>query len=154
MCKCLEQEGIYTKLLIVFFFLFFPTNDGRFSNFSFQPSLDLKIMGQSIYIISVLKKPIKKLFLIEKGFLCPSFLISYTFLPLSLSFPPFISSFLLPFFHPSLHPSVPSSLCLDLYRDTPSSPFFLALLHSLWDLSSPTRDGTWATALKTQNPNH
>ena len=35
--------------------------------------LDLKIMGQSIYIISVLKKPIKKLFLIERGSYVPLF---------------------------------------------------------------------------------
>ena len=32
--------------------------------------------------------------------------------------------------------------------------FFFAVLHSLNDLSSQTRDRTWATAMKVQNPNH
>ena len=35
-----------------------------------------------------------------------------------------------------------------------SLSFFLAALLSLWDLSSPTRDWTWATALKAPSPNH
>ena len=33
-------------------------------------------------------------------------------------------------------------------------PFFLALPHCLWDLSSLTRDWTRATAVKVPNPNH
>ena len=81
---------------------------GDFQIFLFD-YLDLKIMGQSIYIISVLKKPIKKLFLVEKEFLCPSFLLSYTFCP-SFSLPPSLHFFPpFPFFHPSLHASVPPS---------------------------------------------
>ena len=32
--------------------------------------------------------------------------------------------------------------------------FFLATPCGLWDLSSLTRDGTWATAVKAPNPNH
>ena len=32
--------------------------------------------------------------------------------------------------------------------------FFLAMLHSLWNLSSPTRDWVRATAVKVQNSNH
>ena len=63
---------------------------GDFQIFLFD-YLDLKIMGQSIYIISVLKKPIKKLFLVEKELLCPSFLLSFTVSP---SFSPSLSSFL------------------------------------------------------------
>ena len=31
---------------------------------------------------------------------------------------------------------------------------FLAPLHSLWDLSSPTRDWTWAPAVRASSPNH
>ena len=31
---------------------------------------------------------------------------------------------------------------------------FVAMPHGLWDLSSPTRNWTWAMAVKTQNPNH
>ena len=31
---------------------------------------------------------------------------------------------------------------------------FLAMPHSLWDLSFTTRDWTWALALKVQSPNH
>ena len=31
---------------------------------------------------------------------------------------------------------------------------FWAILHGLWDLSSLTRDWTWATAVKVSNPNH
>ena len=31
---------------------------------------------------------------------------------------------------------------------------FWAAPHSLWDLSSPTRDWTWATAVKAPSPNH
>ena len=91
------------RFSIIINFFIFGFSD---SNFSFQPSLDLKIMGQSIYIISVLKKPIKKLFLIEKGFLCPSFLISYTFSP-AFSLLPSLH-FFLPF---PLLPSTPPSLC-------------------------------------------
>ena len=29
-----------------------------------------------------------------------------------------------------------------------------AMQHSLWDLSSLTRDSTWITAMKAQDPNH
>ena len=32
--------------------------------------------------------------------------------------------------------------------------FFLAMPRGLWDLSSPTRDCTRATAVRAQNPNH
>ena len=32
--------------------------------------------------------------------------------------------------------------------------FFLAPLHSLWDLSSLTREWTWAPAMRTSSPNH
>ena len=31
---------------------------------------------------------------------------------------------------------------------------FLAMLHGLWDLSSPARDHTWALAVKAPGPNH
>ena len=31
---------------------------------------------------------------------------------------------------------------------------FLAMLRDLWDLSFPTRDRTWALAVKAQSPNH
>ena len=31
---------------------------------------------------------------------------------------------------------------------------FLAMLRDLWDLSFPTRDQTWALAVKAQSPNH
>ena len=31
---------------------------------------------------------------------------------------------------------------------------FLAMLQGLWDLSSLTRDRTWALAVKAQSPNH
>ena len=32
--------------------------------------------------------------------------------------------------------------------------FFLVVPHGLWDLSSPARDWTWATAVKALSPNH
>ena len=32
--------------------------------------------------------------------------------------------------------------------------FFLAVLHDVWDLSSPTRDWTRSLAVRTQSPNH
>ena len=32
--------------------------------------------------------------------------------------------------------------------------FFFAMLRGLWDLSLPTRDWTWATAVKALSPNH
>ena len=32
--------------------------------------------------------------------------------------------------------------------------FFLMALHGLWELNFPTRDGTWATAVKAPSPNH
>ena len=32
--------------------------------------------------------------------------------------------------------------------------FFFFLPHGLWGLSSPTRDGTWVTAVKALSPNH
>ena len=37
---------------------------------------------------------------------------------------------------------------------TSLSLFFLAVLHDLWDLSSPTRDWTRSLAVRTQSPNH
>lgn len=53
-CKCLGQGGIYTKLLTVVFLIFFLTDVimGNFQIFHFD-YLDLKIMGKSIYSISV-----------------------------------------------------------------------------------------------------
>ena len=80
---------------------------GDFQIFRFD-YLDLKVVGQSIYIISVFKKPTNKLFLIEKWLLCPSFLLSH---PLSLP--------------PSIPPSFPSFLFLDLGRMSATLlPFF------------------------------